>query len=63
MDGMIVETHPADEYAVGAYFDYAHAVSIQERVAHAGAEMQAIAHLVLGGSASPEAIRTFVIPD
>ena len=63
MDAMIVETHPADEYAVGAYFDYAHAVSIQERVARAGAEMQAIAQLVLGEGAPPEAIRTFVIPD
>jgi hypothetical protein len=63
MDAMIVETHPADEYAVGAYFDYAHALSIQERVAHAGAEMQAIAHLVMGEGAPPEAIRNFVIPD
>ena len=63
MDGMIIETHPADEYAVGAYFDYAHALSIQERVARVGAELQAIAQVVLGESAASGDIRNFVIPD
>ena len=63
MDGLVVETHPADEYAVGAYFDYAHALSVQDRVARLGAEMHAIADLLTGAPASREIMRDFTIPD
>lgn len=63
LDVQVLETHPADEYAVGAYFDYAHALSVQERVARLGAEMHAIAGLVNGSAVTPEIIRGFTIPD
>jgi hypothetical protein len=63
MDALVVETHPADEYAVGAYFDYAHALSVQDRVARLGAEMHAIADLLTGSPPSREIMRDFTIPD
>ena len=63
MDGLVLETHPADEYAVGAYFDYAHALSVQDRVARLGTEMHAIATVLNTTPVTPEIIRDFTIPD
>lgn len=63
MDVLVLETHPADEYAVGAYFDYAHALSVQDRVARLGAEMHAIAGLLHGSPVTPDVLSSFTIPD
>jgi len=60
---LIVEAHPADEYAVQAYFDYAHALSVQDRVVRIGQEMAAIIELTTGHPPTSETIRSFTIPD
>lgn len=63
MDAQVIEAHAADEYAVGAYFDYAHALSVQERVVRMGAEMHAIVELLTGSPPSPDMVKAFTIPD
>ena len=63
MDALILEMHPADEYTVQAYFDYAHALSVQDRVVRLGAEMQAIIQVVTGAAPTAKVAREFTIPD
>jgi len=63
MDALILEAHPADEYAVQAYFEYAHVLSVQDRVARIGQEMAAIIELMTGYPPTSETIRNFTIPD
>ena len=63
MDVAIVEEHAASEYAVGAYFDYAHALTVQDRVVRQGAEMSAIIEVMTGRAPTSEVARTFEFPD
>lgn len=63
MEALVTSTHPAAEGAVAAYFDFAHALSVQDRIQEAGAEMRALIELVTGGPATPEIAETFVFPD
>jgi hypothetical protein len=63
LDAQILDTHPADEYAVGAYFDYAHALSVQDRVGRVGKEIAAMIELLTGGPPTPDMVRNFTIPD
>ncbi|MGE0160201.1 MAG: hypothetical protein AB7T31_12395 [Gemmatimonadales bacterium] len=63
MDAHVLAAHPADESAVNAYFAYAHALTVSNRVREVGEEMEAIIELVIGGSPSAEALRTFRFPD
>jgi hypothetical protein len=63
MDAQVVATHAADESAVNAYFAYAHALTVANRLRELGEEMEAIIELVTGGSPSAEALRTFRFPD
>lgn len=63
METLVTATHPASEGAVAAYFDFAHALSVQRRVQDAGAEMRALIELVTGAPATDEVAETFVFPD
>lgn len=63
MDALILEMHPADEYTVQAYFDYAHALTVQDRVVRLGAEMQAIIEVMTGSAPTSDIARNFTIPD
>ena len=56
-------THAADEAAVSAYFDFAHAFSVAGRIREMAAEMEDVIELVNGDTPSPEAARTFEFPD
>ncbi len=63
MDAHVLEEHAASEYAVGAYFDYAHALTVQDRVVRLGAEMSAIIEVTTGRKPTAETTREFTFPD
>lgn len=63
MEAVITASHPAAEGAVAAYFDFAHALSVQSRLWEVESEMVALIELVTGQPATPETAVTFVFPD
>jgi len=63
MKSAVVHSHPAHESAVAAYFDYAHAVVVLERVVELGEEMEALLEVLTGRQASPELVDSFQFPD
>jgi hypothetical protein len=63
MEMLVTTTHPASEGAVVAYFDFAHAFSVQHRVREIGAEMAALIEVMTGEPATPEVAASFVFPD
>jgi hypothetical protein len=63
MEGRVLQSHPAAEEAVSAYFDFAHGLSVLGRVVEMGAEMQALVEVMTGGVPDEVTIRTFVFPD
>ena len=63
MKSVVVQTHPGDEGAVDAYFEFAHAFAVLSRIGELRAEMEAVIELVTGTRADEEAARTFQFPD
>ena len=63
MEAAVVAAHPADELAVSAYFEFAHAISVAQRLADITAEMSALVELVTGEPPTEETARTFEFPD
>jgi hypothetical protein len=63
MESMVVATHAADEWAVSAYFDFAHGFSVAHRLREMAAEMEALIELVTGTAPTAETARTFQFPD
>lgn len=63
LDAQVLDMHPADEFAVQAYFEYAHTLTVQDRVMRLGAEMQAIIEVLSGAPATSDLARNFTIPD
>ena len=63
MESAVLATHPADEAAVAAYFDFAHGLSVASRLREMAEEMEALIELVTGEAPSLEAARTFRFPD
>lgn len=63
MEVTVLATHPADEAAVSAYFEFAHALSVADRLADLTAEMSALIELVTGEPPSDASARTFDFPD
>jgi hypothetical protein len=63
LDTCVLATHAANEEAVSAYFDFAHALSVLGRVMDLGEEMSALVELMTGGPANERSVREFVFPD
>ena len=63
MEVAVVASHPAAEPAVSAYFEFAHALSLLDRIRTVGAEMAALIEVVTGEPPTEETSRTFVFPD
>jgi hypothetical protein len=63
MESAVLTMHAADEDAVSAYFDFAHALTVAHRIDEMAGEMEAMIELVTGEPVSDEAARTFQFPD
>ena len=63
MESLVAANHPAHEVAVSAYFDFAHAFSVQARLYDVGLEMEALIELVTGGPVTESLARDFAFPD
>ena len=62
MESTVATYHPAHEVAVAAYFDFAHAFSVQTWLYEVGSEMEALVELVTGGPVTDELARDFAFP-
>ncbi len=63
MEATVLATHAADESAVAAYFDYAHALTVSRRLAEMATEMEALIELVTGEPVTAAAAADFRFPD
>ena len=63
MEAVVLSTHAADEGAVSAYFDFAHAFTVAHRIGEMVDEMTALIELVTGSPPTAEAARDFQFPD
>lgn len=63
MDAQVLATHAAAEEAVSAYFDYAHSLTVLDRVRTMGNEMHALADLMAGVALTEEEIFDLAFPD
>ncbi len=62
MESMVLATHAADEDAVSAYFDFAHALTVSHRIDELVGEMEAMIELVTGEAPTDEVALTFKFP-
>ena len=63
MESGVVATHAADEQAVAAYFDFAHALTVAHRLDEMASEMEAMIELVTGEPSTSATSRSFHFPD
>ena len=63
MESNVLATHAADESAVAAYFDFAHAFTVQHRVSEMAAEMTALIELITGAPPTDRTARDIQFPD
>lgn len=63
MEAAVVATHAADEGAVAAYFEFAHALCVSHRLERIVGEMEALVELLTGERADEETALTFRFPD
>jgi phosphate uptake regulator len=63
MDASIIGDHAAGESAVQAYFEYAHVLTMEDRVRRLGSQMSALIELMTGAPATDESARLMAFPD
>jgi len=63
LETTVIEFSPAHELAVDLYFDYAHAVTVLDRVDRLGAEMTAIIEVMTGAAVTDEDAERITFPD
>lgn len=63
MESAVIATHPADESAVAAYFDFAHAFTVSHRLAEMAHEMSALIELMTGAAPTAEVSADIRFPD
>ncbi len=63
MEAVVVATHAADEGAVAAYFDFAHALTVANRIGEMASEMEALIELMSGSTPTSELAASFQFPD
>ena len=63
MESVVVAMHAADEGAVAAYFDFAHAFIVSHRIGELAGEMVALIELVTGSPPTNETARDFQFSD
>jgi hypothetical protein len=63
MEARVMAAHPADESAVSAYFDYAHALAVHRRVEEMGQHMAALIEIVTGTPPTEALATSFAFPD
>lgn len=62
-DATILEEHPAAENAIRAYFEFAHMLTVLQRLRHMGDEMRALVELITGRPHTDEVARRFAFED
>jgi hypothetical protein len=63
MDSAIVMHHAASELAVAAYFEYAHVLTLQDRLRRIGEQMTDLIELMTGAPPTEETAKTVAFPD
>ncbi|MEZ4417301.1 MAG: hypothetical protein R3E10_16215 [Gemmatimonadota bacterium] len=63
MKSVVVQSHPGDEGAVDAYFEFAHSFAVLSRISEIRGHMEAMIELVTGHRPDEETARTFQFPD
>ncbi|MEJ2202734.1 MAG: hypothetical protein P8170_01355 [Gemmatimonadota bacterium] len=63
METTVLASHAADEGAVAAYFDFAHALTVSHRLTEMAQEMVALIELVTGQPVTEVSRRSFHFPD
>ncbi len=63
METTVLASHAADEGAVAAYFDFAHALTVSHRLTEMAREMVALIELVTGQPVTEESRQSFQFPD
>lgn len=59
LDATVLEQHAAAEDAVLAYFDFAHTLTVLQRLDHLGAEMVALVEVITGQPAASDVAQRF----
>jgi len=63
MDSFILTENPAGERTVQAYFEYAHVLTVEDRLRRIGDQMAALIELMTGEPPTEQSARSIAFPD